>query len=104
MPAATSSGRTARTTGAMPGSMAARAISKPFTSAARRSSLPRRGGEAMSALFAGHTASLAALGAMLLVIPLIAVAAKLAYEQARKPSRDELPRHRAGDRRTRRRD
>jgi hypothetical protein len=58
----------------------------------------------MSALFAGHTASLAALGAMLLVIPLIAVAAKLAYDQARKPPQDEFPRHRAGDRRNRRRD
>ena len=55
----------------------------------------------MSALFAGHTAALAALGVMLLVIPLIAVAAKLAYDQARKPSRDEFPRHRAGDRRSR---
>jgi hypothetical protein len=58
----------------------------------------------MSALFAGHAASLVALGAMLLVIPLIAVAAKLTYDHARQPPRDEFPRHRAGDRRNRGRD
>jgi hypothetical protein len=52
----------------------------------------------MSALFAGHTASLVAIGAMLLVIPLIAVAAKLIYDRARRPPRDEFPRHRADDR------
>jgi hypothetical protein len=52
----------------------------------------------MSALFVGHTASLAALEASLLIIPLIALAAKLTYDRARKPRRDEFSRHRAGDR------
>ena len=52
----------------------------------------------MSALFVGHTASLAALDVSLLIIPLIALVAKLTYDRARKPPRDEFPRHRAGDR------
>jgi hypothetical protein len=55
----------------------------------------------MSALFIGHTASLAALEVSLLIIPLIAVAAKLTYDRARRPPRDEFPRHRAGDQRSR---
>jgi hypothetical protein len=48
----------------------------------------------MSALFAGHAASLAALGIELLVILLIALAAKLTYGRAHQPSRrcEERPR------------
>jgi hypothetical protein len=43
----------------------------------------------MSALFAGHTASLAAvaLGLALLVVPLIAVAATLTWDQVRRAAR-----------------
>jgi hypothetical protein len=48
----------------------------------------------VSALLAGHAASLAALGLALLVVPLIAVAAKLTCEPARKSARrrEERPR------------
>ena len=48
----------------------------------------------MSALFAGHTASLAALAVVLLVVPLIALAAKLTWDQARKLSRERQARPR----------
>jgi hypothetical protein len=43
----------------------------------------------MSALFAGHTASLAAVafGLALLVVPLIAVAATLTWDQVRRAAR-----------------
>jgi hypothetical protein len=46
------------------------------------------------ALLAGYAASLAALGLALLVVPLMAVAAKLTREQARKSARrrEERPR------------
>jgi hypothetical protein len=43
----------------------------------------------VSALFAGHTASFAALGLALLLVPLIAFAAKLTYDQARRSARRE---------------
>jgi hypothetical protein len=51
----------------------------------------------MSALFVGDRASTAVLGLSPWVIPLIAVAAKLTYEQARNAIRGEVAQNRPGD-------
>jgi hypothetical protein len=51
----------------------------------------------MSALFVGDTASIAVLGLSPWIIPLIAVAAKLTYDQTRSTIRGELPQQRPSD-------
>jgi hypothetical protein len=51
----------------------------------------------MSALFVGHTASTAVLGLSPWIIPLIAVAAKLTYDQTRSAMRGEGAQNRPGD-------
>ncbi len=48
----------------------------------------------MSALFAGHAAALAGFGIVLLVVPLVALAARLTLGQARKSSRERDARRR----------
>jgi hypothetical protein len=56
----------------------------------------------MSALFAGHAASTVVLGFSPWLIPLIAVAAKLTHDKARRLFGTEIPR--SGDRGRRRRE
>jgi hypothetical protein len=51
----------------------------------------------MSALFMGDTASIAVLGCSPWVIPLIAVAAKLTYDQTRNAMRGEGAQNRPDD-------
>jgi hypothetical protein len=51
----------------------------------------------MSALFVGHTASTAVLGFSPWIIPLIAVAAKLTYDQTRSTLRSTFLRDRPCD-------
>jgi hypothetical protein len=51
----------------------------------------------MSALLVGDRASIVVLGLSPWVIPLIAVAAKLTYEQTRNACRGETPRNRSGE-------
>jgi hypothetical protein len=51
----------------------------------------------MSALMVGDTASIAVLGLSPWIIPLIAVAAKLTYDQTRNAIRGELPPKRPSD-------
>jgi hypothetical protein len=48
----------------------------------------------MSALFAGHTASFAALLLVLVVVPLVALAVRLTLDQARKSARGRDARRR----------
>jgi hypothetical protein len=50
----------------------------------------------MSALFVGDSASIAVLGLSPWIIPLIAVAAKLTYDQTRDAHRGEFPPKRSG--------
>ncbi|HEX4553361.1 MAG TPA: hypothetical protein VH249_05210 [Xanthobacteraceae bacterium] len=58
----------------------------------------------MSALFMGDTASMAVLGCSPWVIPLIAVAAKLTYDQTRNAMRREGAQNRTDDKEHERRD
>ncbi len=51
----------------------------------------------MTALFAGHTASLIVLGASPLVIPLLALAVKLTFDQTRRRLRDGSRRPRSAE-------
>jgi hypothetical protein len=51
----------------------------------------------MSALFAGDAASSAVLGLLLWIVPLIAVAAKLTYDQTRNVFRSDFPQNRSVD-------